>query len=193
MGLEEFSASLPLLREFGIEKVDIMEYDPYAAFQILDQKGGGIVSFDDFADFCLRNGKEGLQDGDDAERESALQLITDARGGLVTNTQIEQRIEPTASMTRVQYVYAAPSPLMNYSTPPVQSYVAAPANRQILTSMPSIYAASPGSVTYARPGGPVPAAPTASKSYAYGAHPGYGSPVYSSAYPGSVQYSASRR
>lgn len=81
---KEFQAALPLLNKCGLKAATAWEEDPAGAFAQMDKNGGGVVLFDEFADFILRNGLHDL-DGDDAEdRKSALEELMQQNPNLTT-------------------------------------------------------------------------------------------------------------
>ena len=61
VNFEEFKAALPRIEAWGL-KID----NPEAEFKAIDKNGGGIILFDEFADWALRKQLD-LEDDDDFE------------------------------------------------------------------------------------------------------------------------------
>jgi len=102
---KEFRAALPMLKAWGIQDAKAWDADPYKVFQRIDRNGGGFVLFDEFSDFCLRNGLRDLAAGgleDVEERREALDLLRQK------NPQIAAVPAPSASAPVAQNVPAIP-------------------------------------------------------------------------------------
>jgi len=95
--LPEFQAAIPLLRRWGMD-VDHWEADPATAFDTMDLNGGGVVLFDEFADFCLRHHvhkhcSEG--GGDDEDRRSALEILQKRKANLTSTSYANVSTNPS--------------------------------------------------------------------------------------------------
>jgi len=75
--LREFQAALPLMSRWGLKASFDWEANPKAAFAQIDRNGGGVVLFDEFADFCLRHclHQASVEDIDVDEQEEALAAL----------------------------------------------------------------------------------------------------------------------
>jgi len=84
MRLAEFQAHLPMLKTFGFKQVTAWENDPKKVFQQMDRNGGGVVLFDEFADFALRQVLSDSADDDEADRKDALETLRRGKPNLTT-------------------------------------------------------------------------------------------------------------
>lgn len=107
--LKEFRSAMPLFRRWGLKEAASWDADPQAAFSKLDYNGGGVVLFDEFADFCLRAGMHDLdatdRHDDFQDRREALEALRNKEGKnlAMSNTTIKppggQAVSSTVSST----------------------------------------------------------------------------------------------
>ena len=48
LGFDEFKQSIPMMEKFGLKITD-----PQNEFDLIDKNKGGIVLFDEFAEYCI--------------------------------------------------------------------------------------------------------------------------------------------
>jgi len=89
--LQEFQAALPLLSRWGLKAVAAWERNPRAAFAQMDTNDGGVVLFDEFADFVLRNGLRDLDGDDSQDRKEALEELMQQKPNLTTKNLPQMR------------------------------------------------------------------------------------------------------
>jgi len=73
--LPEFQAALPMMKQWGIKEASSWEKDVKGAFSLMDRNDGGVVLFDEFADFVLRSGLRDLGGDDFQDRKEALEEL----------------------------------------------------------------------------------------------------------------------
>jgi len=74
---EIFEGLLPVMAEWGFGEVGEWLADPESVYQRLDRGGGGGLSFDELAEFCLKRGVPKLSAPDDEEeRRAALDVLS---------------------------------------------------------------------------------------------------------------------
>lgn len=77
MAYREFEAAIPKLIDWGLDEdiVNDLNEDPQKVFQDMDDNGGGVVLFDEFAHWALWNHIFKLDGDDDADVEEALEVL----------------------------------------------------------------------------------------------------------------------
>jgi len=77
MSFPEFQKCIPHIIEWGVEEevAKLLKSDPAAVFRDIDDNGGGIVLFDEFAHWALWNHMFALDGDDDAGMEEALEVL----------------------------------------------------------------------------------------------------------------------
>jgi hypothetical protein len=73
----EFESAIPRLIEWGLEDdiVEQLNRDPSVIFRDMDDNGGGVVLFDEFAHWALWNHLFNLDGNDEADLEEALEVL----------------------------------------------------------------------------------------------------------------------
>mmetsp|Transcript_54218 Transcript_54218/g.117188 ORF Transcript_54218/g.117188 Transcript_54218/m.117188 type:complete len:657 (-) Transcript_54218:199-2169(-) len=77
LSFSEFEAAVPRLLEWGMEPATAatLQEDPAAVFRQIDDNGGGVVLFDEFAHWALWNHLFNLDGDDDEDMEEALEVL----------------------------------------------------------------------------------------------------------------------
>merc|ERR1719375_52331 len=88
VGLREFQQAIPLFEAWGLEDAASWSADPKAAFDAIDYDGKGMVLFDEFADFCLRNHVHRQINAtvDPADQDEALQYLREKKPNTSANS-----------------------------------------------------------------------------------------------------------
>eukprot|EP00929_Paragymnodinium_shiwhaense_P097461 TRINITY_DN59129_c0_g2_i1.p1 TRINITY_DN59129_c0_g2~~TRINITY_DN59129_c0_g2_i1.p1 ORF type:complete len:1184 (+),score=222.24 TRINITY_DN59129_c0_g2_i1:85-3636(+) len=100
LSFREFHAALPLLQRWGAAGYASVALDPQATFRSIDRDGGGMVLFDEFAQWALDQGLGDLVDDHAPDRAEALTMLRNGSPNLCSAS--------VASLPG----YAAPSPAM---------------------------------------------------------------------------------
>mmetsp|Transcript_125596 Transcript_125596/g.391036 ORF Transcript_125596/g.391036 Transcript_125596/m.391036 type:complete len:393 (-) Transcript_125596:47-1225(-) len=92
---EIFEGLLPVMAEWGFGEVGEWLADPESVYQRLDRGGGGGLSFDELAEFCLKRGVPKLSAPDDEEeRRAALDVLSR------TQPHLASKVAPAGSGRR---------------------------------------------------------------------------------------------
>mmetsp|Transcript_944 Transcript_944/g.2098 ORF Transcript_944/g.2098 Transcript_944/m.2098 type:complete len:459 (-) Transcript_944:146-1522(-) len=84
ISIKEFKAGVPILLRWGLEPsvASKIESDPEGVFADLDDNGGGVVLFDEFAHWALYNHLFALDGGDDDGMAEALEVLRQQKPNL---------------------------------------------------------------------------------------------------------------
>lgn len=62
MTLQEFTKAIPSLKKWGVEFKD-----PKVEFKKIDTNNGGVILFDEFAEYCILKSLDLTDDGEDSQ------------------------------------------------------------------------------------------------------------------------------
>jgi Ca2+-binding EF-hand superfamily protein len=111
--LPEFQAAIPKLKQWGIKEASSWQQDAHGAFSLMDKNDGGVVLFDEFADFVLRAGLRDLGGDDFQDRKEALEELKSRKPNLANRDLPQMRELPRQN---VQPSY--PSGSLSARSPP---------------------------------------------------------------------------
>jgi len=108
--LREFQAALPFFKRWGLKAADEWDKDPHKVFAQIDKNGGGMVLFDEFADFCLRHGvQQAAIDDDSAEdRRDAMEVLQNKKSNLYSHEHSHVKLAPPAHVAAASMASVKP-------------------------------------------------------------------------------------